>query len=172
MDTVYGTKKYFQSLGATDSDYYNRSSTNRAVVSQVTLYFHTLFNAVLSFSQCFYILYIYIFSFPLFTLHLSFAIKTFFDFPFNSLNIIPSIKLYRQSIFLLLLLFICVYYQCSSCPFYFFFLSVVVFIVYVFRGSVDFIIRYLNYIYNKHYTCKRQFHSDCRNSFLNLITSL
>lgn len=34
MDTVYGTKKYFQSLG--DNDYYNRqhsSSTNRVMVS-------------------------------------------------------------------------------------------------------------------------------------------
>lgn len=41
MDTVYGTKKYFQSLGASDSDYYNRSSTNRAVVS--SLFFCLLF---------------------------------------------------------------------------------------------------------------------------------
>lgn len=33
MDTVYGTKKYFQSLG--DNDYYNRhnSSSNRVMVS-------------------------------------------------------------------------------------------------------------------------------------------
>lgn len=39
MDTVYGTKKYFQSLGASDSDYYNRSSSNRAVVSTHFIYF-------------------------------------------------------------------------------------------------------------------------------------
>lgn len=35
MDTVYGSKKYFQSLGTTDNDYYNRHSTpaNRVMVS-------------------------------------------------------------------------------------------------------------------------------------------
>lgn len=41
MDTVYGTKKYFQSLG--DNDYYNRhsSSTNRVMVSFDGLFFLT-----------------------------------------------------------------------------------------------------------------------------------
>lgn len=35
MDTVYGTKKYFQSLGTTDAEYYNnnRNTTNRVMVS-------------------------------------------------------------------------------------------------------------------------------------------
>lgn len=34
MDTVYGTKKYFQSLGTTDNDYYNnRNTSNRVMVS-------------------------------------------------------------------------------------------------------------------------------------------
>lgn len=41
MDTVYGTKKYFQSLG--DNDYYNRhsSSTNRVMVSFDSILFLT-----------------------------------------------------------------------------------------------------------------------------------
>lgn len=35
MDTVYGSKKYFQTLATTDNDYYNRhsSSANRVMVS-------------------------------------------------------------------------------------------------------------------------------------------
>lgn len=39
MDTVYGTKKYFQSLG--DNDYYNRhnSPSNRVMVSFYDIFF-------------------------------------------------------------------------------------------------------------------------------------
>ncbi|XP_031623658.1 proteoglycan 4 [Contarinia nasturtii] len=42
MDTVYGTKKYFQSLG--DNDYYNRhsSSTNRVMQAACTSYQNTI----------------------------------------------------------------------------------------------------------------------------------
>lgn len=40
MDNIYGSKKYFQSLGTTDNDYYNRhSSGNRALVSSKTFFF-------------------------------------------------------------------------------------------------------------------------------------
>lgn len=41
MDTVYGNKKYFQTLATTDNDYYNRhsSSANRVMVSQIFLLF-------------------------------------------------------------------------------------------------------------------------------------
>lgn len=44
MDTVYGTKKYFQSLGAADNDYYNRHSSSTARAMVCFLLFNLKFN--------------------------------------------------------------------------------------------------------------------------------
>lgn len=81
MDTVYGTKKYFQSLGASDSDYYNRSSTNRAVVSRFSIFFLLLcFVVKCCFSFSFQPISLVIFSFALLPPKIMYLYHFFFFF--------------------------------------------------------------------------------------------